>query len=225
MIPVVVIPVLGQHDLLERCVKSLVWCVDTLILVDNGDELEEATVRSWLDDDDPMRVYVWRMPNGLSVAGSWNLGIKAMPYSPGWLLLNSDAWFAHDPFEEYVRELEPDRIVLAGSPPWCCAWIGRDVVQRVGLFCERFHPAYFEDNDYEQRARIMGIPVEYSSVDVRHDNSSTLERNPEYQAHNARTFAANQAYMQYRWANVEADGLPATADWDLATRVRNGWEK
>jgi GT2 family glycosyltransferase len=117
-----------------------------------------------------------------------------------------------------------DRIVLAGAPPWCCAWIGREVVQRVGLFCERFHPAYFEDNDYEQRARIMGIPVEYSSVDVRHDNSSTLNRNPEYQAHNARTFAANQAYMQYRWANVAADGLPTTVEWDLATRVRNGWE-
>ena len=70
MISTVIIPVLGQHDLLERCVKSLVWCVDTLIIVDNGDELEEATVRSWLDEDDPMRVYVWRMPNGLSVAGS-----------------------------------------------------------------------------------------------------------------------------------------------------------
>jgi len=224
MICTVVIPVLGQHDLLERCVRSLSRRVDTLIIVDNGDELEEGMVRSWLDDDDPMRVYVWRMPNGLSVAGSWNLGIKAMPYSPGWLLLNSDAWFPDDSLEEYTSELQPDRIVLAGSPPWCCAWIGREVVQRVGLFCERFHPAYFEDNDYEQRARIMGIPVEYSSVDVRHDNSSTLERNPEYQAHNARTFAANHAYMQYRWANVHADGLPTTAEWDLATRVRNGWE-
>ena len=224
MIPVVIIPVLGQHDLLERCVRSLRNSVQTLIIIDNGNELSEKKILSWLEWDDPMRVYVWRMPTGLSVAGSWNLGIKATPYAPGWLLLNSDAWFPEDPLEDYARELLSDRIVLAGAPPWCCAWIGREVVQRVGLFCERFHPAYFEDNDYEQRARIMSIPVEYSSVDVRHDNSSTLDRNPEYQAHNARTFAANQAYMQYRWANVEADGLPSTVEWDLATRVRNGWE-
>jgi hypothetical protein len=224
MIPVVVIPVLGQHDLLERCIRSLRNSVQTLIIIDNGNELSEKKILSWLEWDDPMRVYVWRMPTGLSVAGSWNLGIKATPYAPGWLLLNSDAWFPEDPLEEYAHELLPDRIILAGAPPWCCAWIGREVVQRVGLFCERFHPAYFEDNDYEQRARIMSIPVEYSTVNVRHDNSSTLHRNPEYQAHNARTFAANQAYMQYRWANVTADGLPATVEWDLATRVRNGWE-
>jgi GT2 family glycosyltransferase len=224
MIPTVIIPVLGQHDLLERCVRSLRKSVQTLIIIDNGDELSKNKIMSWLEWDDPMRVYVWRMPYGLSVAGSWNLGIKAMPYSDGWLLLNSDAWFPKGTLEAYAESLRTDHIMLAGAPPWCCAWIGRDVVQRVGLFCERFHPAYFEDNDYEQRARIMGLPVEYSSVDVQHDNSSTLGRNEEYQKKNARTFAANQAYLQYRWANVAADGLPMPAEWDLFTRIRNGWE-
>ena len=142
-----------------------------------------------------------------------------------WIILNSDAYFEPGQLEVFYKDCNPDSITLTETNPgWCCAWIGREVVQRVGLFCERFHPAYFEDNDYEQRARIMSIPVEYSTVNVQHDNSSTLERNPEYQAHNARTFAANEAYMQYRWANVQADGLPATAEWDLATRVRNGWE-
>ena len=224
MIPTVIIPVLGEHDLLERCVRSLRKSVQTLIIIDNGDELSKSKIMSWLEWDDPMRVYVWRMPYGLSVAGSWNLGIKAMPYSDGWLLLNSDAWFPKGTLEAYAESLRTDHIMLAGSPPWCCAWIGRDVVQRVGLFCERFHPAYFEDNDYEQRARIMGLSVEYSSVNVQHDNSSTLGRNEEYQKKNARTFAANQAYLQYRWANVAADGLPMPAEWDLFTRIRNGWE-
>ena len=224
MIPVVIIPVLGQHDLLERCVRSLRNNVETLIIIDNGDELHEKQILSWLESDDPMRVYVWRMPNGLSVAGSWNLGIKATPFAPGWLLLNSDAWFPAHTIETYAEDLRSDRIVLAGAPPWCCAWIGRDVVQRVGLFCERFHPAYFEDNDYEQRARIIGVPIEYSTVDVQHDNSSTLHQNAEYQSCNNRTFSANRAYLKYRWANVLADGLPAPAEWDLQTRVRNGWE-
>ena len=224
MIPTVIIPVLGEHDLLERCVRSLRKSVQTLIIIDNGDELSKNKIMSWLEWDDPMLVYVWRMPYGLSVAGSWNLGIKAMPYSDGWLLLNSDAWFPKGTLEAYAESLRTDHIMLAGSPPWCCAWIGRDVVQRVGLFCERFHPAYFEDNDYEQRARIMGLPVEYSPVNVQHDNSSTLGRNEEYQKKNARTFAANQAYLQYRWANVASDGLPMLAEWDLFTRIRNGWE-
>jgi GT2 family glycosyltransferase len=39
---------------------------------------------------------------------------------------------------------------------WACAWIGSEVVKDVGLFCEAFHPAYFEDNDYERRAVRLG---------------------------------------------------------------------
>ena len=88
--PTVVIPVLGEHDLLERCVRSLDGHVSRLIIIDNGDALEQATVCEWISD---AQVYVWRMPVALSVAASWNLGIKASPFDDGWLLLNSDAWF------------------------------------------------------------------------------------------------------------------------------------
>ena len=219
--PTVIIPVLGEHDLLERCVRSLDGHVSRLIIIDNGDALERDTVCEWISD---AQVYVWRMPVALSVAASWNLGIKASPFDDGWLLLNSDAWFPEGLPSEYVALSHPDRIVLAGAPPWCCAWIGSEVVRRVGLFCERFHPAYFEDNDYERRAHIVGIEVIHSDVNVMHENSSTLARNPHYAMRNAKTFANNQAFYDYRWANLSADGLPHTHEWSLTTRIRNAWE-
>ncbi len=222
MKPTVIIPVLGEHDLLERCVRSLDGHISRLVIIDNGDALEQSRVESWISG---VQIYVWRMPTALSVAASWNLGIKTSPFDDGWLLLNSDAWFPDGFSDEYAASLSFDRIVLAGSPPWCCAWIGSEVVRRVGLFCERFHPAYFEDNDYERRARIVGMEVVYSDENVAHDNSSTLARNPHYAMRNGATFILNQAFYEHRWANVDADGLPKPAEWNLSTRIRNAWEK
>jgi GT2 family glycosyltransferase len=219
--PTVIIPVLGAHDLLERCIRSLNGYASRIIIIDNGDALDRDAVTEWISGAD---VYVWRMPTALSVAASWNLGIKATPFEDGWLLLNSDAWFPDGLSAEYADSLSFDRIVLAGAPPWCCAWIGSEVVRRVGLFCERFHPAYFEDNDYERRAHIVGMEILHSDANVMHENSSTLARNPHYATRNAKTFATNQAFYDYRWANLSADGLPQSHEWSLTTRVRNAWE-
>jgi hypothetical protein len=40
MVPVVVIPVLNRYDLLERCIDSLDFPVDKIIIIDNGGKIE-----------------------------------------------------------------------------------------------------------------------------------------------------------------------------------------
>jgi GT2 family glycosyltransferase len=214
MISTIIIPVLNQYQLLDRAIASIPPGPNILI-IDNGDTLDQAAVE---------RGRVLRMPTNLGVATSWNLGIKAYPREAGWLLLNSDAHFATPAdWETLCNEADPANIVLAGDPGWCCAWIGADVVRRVGLFCERYYPAYMEDVDYQQRAELHGISITHSHANIGHDNSSTIHADPAIFAENQRTHTANRAYHDYRWARTETDGLPSTSEWDLATRLANEW--
>lgn len=224
MIDTIIIPVLNRYDLLDRCVATI-GEARTLVVIDNGNCLDDNGM-FWKHDGllrGVDRVVVIPSLTNLGVATSWNLGIKMTPESNGWLLLNSDAHFGSDAFNQLAGEVAPDRIVLAGDPPWCCAWIGSDVVRRVGLFCERFYPAYMEDLDYERRARICGIDVVRSDANVFHDNSSTIASNETLAALNRKTHAANMAFFNHRWANVESDGLPATHEWSLTTRLAQSW--
>jgi GT2 family glycosyltransferase len=226
VIPTIIIPVISRYDLLERCLASIPDA-DTVIVIDNGDYLDISDYDDYLASgliDGIKSFYVWSMPTNLGVATSWNLGIKATPFSSGWLLLNSDAHFVDYGFATLEDEARHDNVVLAGNPPWCCAWIGRQVVRDVGLFCERFHPAYFEDNDYEKRCEISGVSIVRSQATVAHDNSSTLASSESFRERNAETFHANLDYFQRRWASVDATGLPVVAEWDLRTRVANSWD-
>ena len=162
--------------------------------------------------------YNMDMTINLGVATSWNLGIKMTPFASGWILLNSDAWFLPDQLEKFWNGCDRDEIHLTGSPDWACAWIGSEVVKDVGLFCEAFHPAYFEDNDYERRAVRMGKTIRKSQDIIMHDNSSTLLSDVALQGKNAQTFQANLELFKLRNARLDA------GQWDLQRRLDLSWD-
>lgn len=216
MINTIIIPILNQYHLLDRAISSIPTSVENILVINNGNE--DYAPPAGRD------IRVLQMPSNLGVATSWNLGIKAYPHEPGWLLLNSDAYFPTiADWATVYEEANHMNIVLAGNPPWCCAWIGAEVVQRVGLFCERYYPAYMEDVDYERRATLHNISILHSKANIHHDNSSTIYADPKAYAENQRTHANNRAYYEYRWANLQPDGLPSAAEWSLSTRRMNEW--
>jgi len=217
MVPVVIIPVLNRYDLLERCIDSLDYPIEKLIIIDNGGKIAQDCLVMPRNSKHEER-FILDMPTNLGVATSWNLGIKMTPFASGWILLNSDAWFMPNKLEEFWQQCDPDRILLTGQPRWACAWIGSQVIKDVGLFCEAFHPAYFEDNDFERRAVRMGYtPTEYANI-VVHDNSSTLLADVSYQAKNAKTFNANLELFKLRNARLDA------GQWDLQRRLDLSWD-
>lgn len=219
MITTVVIPVLNRYDLLIRCLQSLPLHVRVLV-IDNGDNRGDN-----LDREDLWpQMRVLRMPSNLGVPVSWNLGIKLYPHEPGWLLLNSDAWFDEGAWDVFEAECDESSITLAGAPAWCCAWIGRDVVHRVGLFCEAYYPAYMEDVDYEERARRAGLEIRYVATGVRHDNSSTINSDPELARRNNETHARNIQIHDARWNGLAAHEQPPVWDWSLRYRLANAWD-
>jgi GT2 family glycosyltransferase len=221
VIDVVIIPVLNRYDLLERCIESL-DDVETLIVIDNGDGLPDHYLDTIQMRMIAKRRYLWKMPANLGVATSWNLGIKATPHATGWLLLNSDAHFDAMAFHTMAKDTERADVVQAGAPPWCCTWISAKAVKRVGLFCERFHPAYMEDVDWERRARMLGVSFATSDAVVHHDNSSTIASDPVKAQRNAETHAANHALYEYRWSR-SGGGVPVDMEWSLATRLQQSW--
>jgi GT2 family glycosyltransferase len=161
------------------------------------------------------------MPTNLGVAPSWNIGIKATPHADGWIILNSDAFFEPAQLEVFYKDCDPDSIVLTEAMPgWCCAWVGANVVAKVGLFSECYVPAYFEDTDFQERAMRLNVPVLVSDAGIVHDNSSTILSAPELAEKNQRSFADNGALHSMRWQS----GLPDAGHWDLTRRRNLGWD-
>jgi GT2 family glycosyltransferase len=160
------------------------------------------------------------MPSNLGVAASWNLGIKATPFSPGWMIVNHDIRFGANGVADFYSRCKPSNVVLGGKPNWSCVWIGAEVVERVGLFHEGFHPAYFEDNDYEVRAQRAGIEIVPSPAAIDHRNSSTLASSEKFQRLNKATFQANLDRFNERLNQPWED----LVDWDLVRRRELGWD-
>ena len=44
MVPVIIVPVLNRYDLLDRCLQSIDYPVETLIFIDNG---VQSTLHDW----------------------------------------------------------------------------------------------------------------------------------------------------------------------------------
>lgn len=185
-----VVPILTRPDLLHRMLDSVDVEVGTLVVIDNGHCLpDDFPRREWAHN-----AYLLRMPANLGVAGSWNLGIKATPHAPWWMVANFDVTFPPGALAQFDRLDAPESLVLSGgSPEWCVFTVGERVVQRVGLFDEALHPAYWEDLDYERRCEAAGVPIIKSGIHVDHDNSSTLHSG--YRGANERTFSPNAQYF------------------------------
>lgn len=213
MIESLIVPILKGPGILYRMLASIDYPVRRLVIVDNGDALNTST--GW-PVEHVQRTSVIKMPANLGVAGSWNLGIKATPFAAYWMIANFDIEFPAGTLEEWAATANRGDVILAQSPqPWSCFTVGEEAVARVGLFDEGFHPAYFEDDDYELRCRVAGVDVRRSSIPVVHHNSSTLQF---YGDRNNATYASNSDYWQRKRE------MPGPGGWSLSRRRANSWD-
>lgn len=218
MIPVLIVPVLTGNELLYSMLDSIDYPVDVLIVIDNGGQVSRHVVTD-IGRDCIAKRYVWRMPRNLGVPTSWNLGIKATPFAPWWMIANFDITFTPDALKDFAELSNPSGIVLSGeSSSWCCFTIGEQVVEQVGLFDEGIHPAYFEDADYLRRCKAHNVDVINSGVKVNHKNSSTISAG--YGEHNHRTFASNQQRFEARRSSNDL----TSGEWSLTTRRQLSWD-
>jgi hypothetical protein len=215
MIPAMIVPVLIRHDLLDRMIQSINYPIKDLVIIDNGPQFGyEPSWNNWVH-----KIHHIKIPYNLGVASSWNLGIKVMPYSDYWLFSGFDNEWGGESLKMFHEESSPERLVLSnGAPKWTAFSLGWKVIDKVGLFDEALHPAYFEDNDYEWRCSYENIEIVNSYIPVAHDNSSTLKAG--FQNRNDVSFHSNADYFRNKQQlNTLTEGA-----WSIRRRRANGWE-
>jgi GT2 family glycosyltransferase len=136
------------------------------------------------------------------------------------VLVNDDSVFASGALEKIADQVDTEAInFLSIMPKWSGFVLGEGAVLKAGLFDERFHPIYFEDNDYERRLQAAGVKANFIYAVLEHDNSSTLDSG--FHSQNNQTFKANHD-LYFKKVN---DGDLSEGNWDLAIRRANAWEK
>jgi GT2 family glycosyltransferase len=102
--------------------------------------------------------------------------------------------------------------------------IGENIVEKIGLFDEYIYPAYFEDNDYQDRIEIAGYAHLVVLPDIPADDSGgsqTIKSNEKLLMRNHETFVANQNYYQSK----KNSGDYTPRGWSLHRRRSNDWDR
>ena len=169
VIPNLTIPTLTRHDLLGRMLGTVDVQVGHLLIVDNSGDGFDVPDGPW------DRVTVLRMPANFGVAASWNLAVKCFFRDDVVFVGSDDLMLPSGALSRLATIASAETLTLSGTwPYWCLFAVGQRFIERVGLFDERFYPAYHEDSEMQWRAGLVGGRIVTSDVQVHHDNASTL---------------------------------------------------
>lgn len=210
----IIVPVLNRFDLLKRMVESI-DVEATVYVINNSGERQDfehsnrLVQMHWLD-----------MPSNLGVASSWNLGIKMLPFESRWFISSADCVFAPSDLE-LLQTAKDDALTLCSKFPYYQTFVvGEKVVETIGLFDEGLHPIYFEDNDFERRMNKAGLRVDRLPLQLRHDNSSTINSDVNLSMRNEVTFRNNKKYFDKKVHTYDY----SEGGWQLQIRRMNSWD-
>lgn len=173
-------------------------------------------------------VFTYRENRGL--ARSWNEGLHlAMEAGcDAALLLNDDLFFYKGGYDAFLHTISTLKTMSrnisyvtplgleTGTSPHagqilaqqfaCCA-IMPETITTIGYFDENFTPAYYEDIDFDRRARLSGMTIHvHQAVIVEHERSKTHRSMAvEAKATADAAFQKNRAYFGRKWGGDNPD--------------------
>lgn len=214
-IPVLIVPVLNRYDLLDALLESIDHPVDQVIVVDNGGKWPGPSTQKSLFQNG----HAIRMPHNLGVSAGWNLGLKASPLAPWWLISNSDLVFGPGDLARLEQAVDPtsnDHYFMLGMALF---GITRHTLRDVGYFDENFHPAYDEDLDWHRRALLAGSKRVDPEFTGTHVGSATIRSDKGLWKQNGATHAANDAYYARKWGGPKQGGETYSTPFDRGGHV------
>lgn len=159
--------------------------------------------------------FMWTYnPNNLGVANSWNLFLKTAfedGNEDGLIIANDDIILGDNTLESMLNKAKenPDTVISAGPEDsrgneFSLFYIPRSVFLKVGSFDTRFYPAYFEDNDYQYRMKLLGVPLIKSGGDTYyHKGSATINTyTPERMTKHHYDFGENEFRYVQKWGGI-----------------------
>jgi GT2 family glycosyltransferase len=183
--------------------------------------VDNSGTQSWnpIKPDWVEKMWLIRVPYGLGLVGAWNLIVKSTPYAPYWVLVNDDAWFEPGSLKAITEDVDTQALnFLDIVPAWSAVVFGEGMIDKVGLYDERFYPLYFDDNDLERRVHNAGVQVKTIEAKVHHENSSTL--NSGFAAANSVSYRNNQNLLSQK----EKEEDYSSGEWTLKSRRTNRWD-
>jgi glycosyltransferase involved in cell wall biosynthesis len=207
-IPVIGIPVVNRGDLLLRCVRSIDLPVEKIIIVNNGADPGVKEAIAMLEREMP-NVVTWQFGWNAGVSKAWNGIIQSNP-APYWIIVGNDIAFSPGDLAKMVEAIQTHDVVLSRDAYSCFA-ITKKALNAVGKFDENFHPAYFEDNDFDYRVKLAGVSRAYAETNLIHGDgpanqpSGTVRSDPVLRQHNDRTFSANRNYFVNKWGGMPGE--------------------
>lgn len=214
MIPVLIIPVLNRYDLLDESLQEIDYPINEILIINNG-------IQEYVPKRSDLNFRVLNLPSNQGIAGSWNLGIKLYPHVPYWLISSADTSFRFGELEKMHSFSSPDKFVKSNAH-YSCFSIGENIVAKVGLFDEYIYPAYFEDNDYDDRMVLAGLSDSIICPGIQvddHGGSQTIKSDAKLMNRNHETFNKNGEYYREK----KRSGDYTVKGWDLTRRRENEW--
>jgi GT2 family glycosyltransferase len=228
-IPVLGIPHYNRPDLLIRCIESIDYPVDILVIVRNGPllhfpfdhivKMRGCSPTHYVTRAGGIikRVEVTQHPNA-GCAGAWNEIVKLFP-ADYWLLSNNDIQFTPGDLEKMastaggtvIMEKQGDLKtpgVIYGNHGASWFVLTQRAVNVVGLFDENIFPAYLEDCDHSYRCDLLNVRrTTITDVCAIHGEgkmpgSCTVNSDPSLRAKNALTHTGNFEYYKAKWGGV-----------------------
>jgi GT2 family glycosyltransferase len=194
MIPVLGVPVLNRPDLLYRMLDSIDTEIGQIVIIDNGGVASQSTMNP--------NERVIRPGQNLGVAASWNLIMQVTPLASWWAIVNFDLVFAPGDLDRLAQHMDtttgPEGMV-ATLGTFSAFGVSREAINRAGWFDENFHPAYFEDNDFQRRCDLAGVTSLSLPTGLTHSISSTIASDHRLRDQNYRTFPMNSDYYRLKW--------------------------
>ena len=216
-----IIPVLNRFDLLEKSLSSIDYPIDEILIINNsGDDSNTHGLKEKFLN---LNIRVLNLPSNMGISGSWNLGIKLYPHAKYWVISSADTSFLPGSLEKMAQYSGPDAFVKSDAD-FSFFSLGELIVITIGLFDEYIYPAYFEDNDYDDRMVQAGFESNRIKPGIAVDDSGgsqTIKSNQSYLKRNHETFSSNQSY----YLKKKMSGDYTTRNWDLTRRRVNDWTK
>lgn len=205
----ILIPTINRADLLLTSLLTLAEQVNDfnkILIIDNGHQ------RFRIPEELSGKIGIMECPSNLGVSASWNVGITSLFEDESLthvLVLNDDISLGTTQLKEILEVLDanPDKWMLVGPYYWSVYAISRDGAKAMELepgkyFDEQFYPAYFEDNDFHWRMRLIDESRYLGGISAfspeKFINSGSLAKDPTLN----KTFDQNRRYYISKWGGA-----------------------
>jgi GT2 family glycosyltransferase len=225
----IICPVVNCVNYTKQFIKSIKTNLKyKLIIIDNGSN--DGTLAYLLSIKDKYPLRIIKSSYNMGVGPAWNYGINLAikEYNSQYFFIpNNDIILQPKTIDTLIDTIKnpktvlvtalninngtnsladlkttspPKNSVYSENPDFSCFMIKMETIDKIGLFDEKFYPAYFEDNDYHFRIKMAGLKaIKTNQALYYHFGSMSVKNNQETRDLSNGFYLQNKEYFNKKW--------------------------